>query len=338
VAKLLVKLLDATNTSEDAEVEHHTIVAGADNTAMVVGQGMRVGTPTDGDMGTGWGNFATGLAQNGLPVMFKPVSINKSAAYNVAKLDCGGIFRWTTAGFTATLLAATVINGFTVGIVNEAASGDVTISPASGTINGQASITVPPGYGVWVSCDGTNYKTTGVITGPGIPIGRTVAAASATLQLSFASVLSWAREINFRGEDLVPATNAVDAYLRVSTDGGATYDAGASNYEWFGFISNTAGGTSAPGSTGDTKIRVSFNTVPNVGTNGKVQLRAAIANPKRAARPLIDVFSTQYPTSATALEGGYYKGTRLTDHSIDGIQALFSAGNITSGALEAWWN
>lgn len=338
LAKLVPKFLDITDTAEDAELELHTIVAGADNTAGVWGQGLRIGAPTDGDLGAGWVNADVGLAVDGLPAAFIPRSTTKSAAYNVAKLDCGGLFRWTTAGFTATLLAATQLNGFVVGLVNDAATGDVTVAPAAGTINGVASIPIPPGYGVWVACDGVNYRTIGRIAGPGIPIGRVVAAASADLTLSFAAVPATARAVYLSFEDLIPATNAVDLWWLVSTDGGATYDNAAAEYAYHALQTNTAAGSGAgPASASAAQIQLDLTSVVNAAGIARCSGETTIKNPKRAAKPAI-ITQLSYQRTAGIQEGGTVYGFRLTDHSIDGMRLRFSAGNVTSGALEGWWN
>lgn len=52
-AKRVTKILDPTNASEDAETEHHTVVAGTLAARMVLGAGLRIGSPTGGDPGVG---------------------------------------------------------------------------------------------------------------------------------------------------------------------------------------------------------------------------------------------------------------------------------------------
>ena len=66
-ASIRGSILDTTDTSEDAEINILTRNAGTTSTRVVIGQGLRVGSPTGGDKGAGTGNF-TGLYINDVSV------------------------------------------------------------------------------------------------------------------------------------------------------------------------------------------------------------------------------------------------------------------------------
>ncbi|MGH6879270.1 hypothetical protein [Hypericibacter sp.] len=85
----------------------------------------------------------------------------KTAAYNVVAADNGSVLDWTTAGFSANLLAAATAGaGFTLTLVNSAASGDVTIDPnGAETIDGLTTRLMRPGDEVTIYCTGAAWKT-----------------------------------------------------------------------------------------------------------------------------------------------------------------------------------
>jgi hypothetical protein len=89
-------------------------------------------------------------------------TIKKTANYTGVVGDCGAVIQFTvSAAATYTALApATAGNGYSVIVTDYGTStGNVTITPASGTINGATSLTIFPGGTAQVWTDGTNYFT-----------------------------------------------------------------------------------------------------------------------------------------------------------------------------------
>jgi hypothetical protein len=64
MAKLQVKVLDVTDTTEDARIDYQTIVAGASASRLRIEAGIQIGSPTGGDKGTGTINVATDIYKN----------------------------------------------------------------------------------------------------------------------------------------------------------------------------------------------------------------------------------------------------------------------------------
>lgn len=83
--------------------------------------------------------------------------------YTVLASDQGKLIVQTGTGKTITTpVAATVQSPFRFGVVNAHASGNLTLDGnASETIDGASSIVIPPGRGVIVETDGTNWRTHG---------------------------------------------------------------------------------------------------------------------------------------------------------------------------------
>lgn len=82
------------------------------------------------------------------------------ASYNIGSTasDCGGIIlRINTSPITDSLVSADFTSGGYTTVAVEASSAGDTITPSSGTINGAASLFVPPCASVGLSFNGTNW-------------------------------------------------------------------------------------------------------------------------------------------------------------------------------------
>ena len=79
------------------------------------------------------------------------------------------------------------------------------------------------------------------------------ASNSATLDFT-ACISSAYDEYRIEFVALVPATNNVDLWLLVSTDGGSTFDSTSGHYDWATMRWIYTGGASSAGNGGDTKL------------------------------------------------------------------------------------
>lgn len=88
----------------------------------------------------------------------------------IADADRGSLVRYTNASSTAVALPqAGAAGAFASGWfadVRAASTGTVTITPATSTINGAATLVLPPGLSVRIISDGSNYFTTQTIGTP----------------------------------------------------------------------------------------------------------------------------------------------------------------------------
>jgi len=140
--------------------------------------------------------------------------------------------------------------------------------------------------------------------------------------------------------DLIPATDSVTLFARVSTDGGGNYDAGAGNYSYAasGLDDNV---TSLDAGGGDSGMRLSFQL--NIGNGAAEGISGHIDmwNTTDAAKRPRFTFQTSWisadatPRLATQAGGG----ARMAAQDTDAFQLLFGAGNITSGSYALYgWN
>lgn len=130
--------------------------------------------------------------------------------------------------------------------------------------------------------------------------------------------------------NLVPATDGVSLWIRTSTDGGSTYDSGASDYGYMGQITSIAG----PDRYGTTGAQIVANSgligsaASEDGWSGTVTL----PGPHLAKRTMIHVRGAYWDTS-TAIWLLDLAGFRLAAADVDAIRFMFSSGDIESGSI-----
>lgn len=165
-----------------------------------------------------------------------------------------------------------------------------------------------------------------------VPIERKTSSAVASYDFT-TGISSTYRTYVLKGW-LLPVTDDVQLWLRVDSNSGASFDAGASDYSWGG--AGRASGTAiAGGSTGDTKI-----ATPDAGANFSVGNGAAegisftieINRPSDATYyTSISAFANWHTASTTSVGGVVYGGMRLSAQADDAVQLLFESGNISAG-------
>lgn len=135
-------------------------------------------------------------------------------------------------------------------------------------------------------------------------------------------------------EDLIPATDATIAYLRVQT-GGSSIQSGASAYDWT--VNGTlSGGRADAGDNASSRIQMapSLNTFGN-GTGECASGHIVISNPSQTS-----VYHYIYGECVSGLSNGdifkgSFGGRYLATTAVTGIQITFSSGNV-SGKVEVW--
>lgn len=155
--------------------------------------------------------------------------------------------------------------------------------------------------------------------------------ASASASLDFTTAISSTYDdylIEF--VNIVPASNTVDLSLRMSTNGGSSYDSGA-NYSRT-YFAQSGVTFSGIGTTGQTSILIanSINNTANWSFNGSWRL----FNPGGSIYKIVDgkgwglAAAARYQFSG----GGAYEVTT----AVDAFQFFFSSGNIASGTIRVY--
>jgi hypothetical protein len=167
-----------------------------------------------------------------------------------------------------------------------------------------------------------------------VPIVEKVANNSASLDFTEFNPLIY-QGYEFRISGLVPVTNNVNLFIRTSTNGGATYDAGATDYSyafWQSEHVNTVGVHTSGGSAGEVAIAVLSGGIASglSGLSGEVSLPYP-----HEARPAALSFRGMYVAGAGGNPVRSFHGTgrRSASADVDAIRFLFGSGNIASGRI-----
>lgn len=166
-----------------------------------------------------------------------------------------------------------------------------------------------------------------------------VISSAATLDLVLTSYTAY-KALEIHLTNLIPATDDVNFWCRLSTNGGSSYDAAAGNYMWVyrGFITASADTSSSS----DTEIELMASTT------GTTKVGNGAAEGLSCVVRLTDPANAAIKTRVHAV-GGYYAaldrpavfqtlGYRITAQDTDAIRFLFSSGNIASGQWALYGN
>lgn len=137
--------------------------------------------------------------------------------------------------------------------------------------------------------------------------------------------------------NLKPTTDATVLWLRLSTDAGATYDAGASDYQYALTGVAVGGVAGSDTSAGTTRIGLTFaggvgNAAGERGVTGTIKL-FGVWDPAVQTRVKFD---TQYDNPSGALVTVRGDGVRRADQDTTAARLLFSSGTIASGSYRLY--
>lgn len=164
--------------------------------------------------------------------------------------------------------------------------------------------------------------------------------ASASASLDFTTGLdSTYDQYVFKFSGLKPATDGVSFYMRVSTDGGASYDS-SSSYEYQTQINRSQGTAKNIRSTGNTVIAlaqtaanydVGNNTGEGIGT-GSLDVWLGSADVYFTVCGEIGIWNSGNGVSHSSIVGGW----RGSATAVNAIQFFFQSGNIASGSISLY--
>lgn len=152
---------------------------------------------------------------------------------------------------------------------------------------------------------------------------------AATVDIVMTSYTGYRNKL-FVFSSFVNATAAADFYMRVSTNGGVSYDAGAANYAWMGQGLFADAASPSNSSASATQIDISGNTMvasASYGISGNIYFYDTTNTAQRPQFSWNTVYNN--PTHGwTIFNGG---GVREAAQKTDAVRFLMSGGNITSG-------
>ncbi len=200
-------------------------------------------------------------------------------------------------------------------------------------VNGQTEDTTPDptaDYVMTYDASATNTKKV-LLKNIGSWIKISTAAASNSATIDFTGLTSAHRLYMVVFDRVVPATDAVNFWMRTSTDNGSNYDVGASDYNQVSTGVSTATWTSDAKAL-TTKIIIQSYVASALGNTAPNALFGTvyIHNPSAANRCWVTA-DVSYYNSGEVFARGFPIGYRDAVADVDAIRFLMSSGNITSG-------
>ena len=159
------------------------------------------------------------------------------------------------------------------------------------------------------------------------------ASASATLDFTGFDASKYDGYMFVLG-NVTPATDNVQLYMRTSTDGGSTYDAGSSDYRYGWnrqqmFATSPTNDYRSAGNSAFVEIGVSIGNAANEdGWSGRVTLFCP-----HLAKVTFFEYSGSYVNDATQYFRANGHAARASSADVDAVRFLFSSGNIASGTI-----
>lgn len=186
-----------------------------------------------------------------------------------------------------------------------------------------AAINIRGGESLIIQTDGVNFY--GALRNlPGLRLLSTsTVSAAATADIVLPSGYS---EYEVRLLNVKPATDNVSLFLRTSTDGGSTFDAGASDYN---FQYNAAVAAT------EAQIRLSSSNLGNDTNETGMSAVIHLSQPALSAYMQCHWTGSFIRTNG-AIEAVYGSGQRLSAADVNAIRFLFASGNIASGIIKLY--
>jgi hypothetical protein len=163
----------------------------------------------------------------------------------------------------------------------------------------------------------------------------------ATLDLGLTSWTAY-RGVRIVLYNVIPATDDVELWMRFSTNGGTSYDAGASDYDWsFSITRSGFGSMIVYGDSADSEILICGNStageaVSNVAGEGGVDATIDIMAQSVARYTRAQISSTWYAATVADTFTARGAGHRETAQDTDAVRFLFESGNIASGSYAVY--
>jgi hypothetical protein len=156
------------------------------------------------------------------------------------------------------------------------------------------------------------------------------ANSSATLDFTIPSGYT---NFKFVAASVAPATDGVNLWIRTSTDGGSSYDAGASDYRYGNSFASSLGAASNTGSN----AAAQFVLGGQLGNSTEESISAEIIVVRPAnAKNCRSVWNTVQISAAGSFNACFGGGERLSSADVDRVRFLMSSGNIATGTIQLY--
>jgi hypothetical protein len=216
-------------------------------------------------------------------------------------------------------------NDWEIGTGIYTASGTTLTRSVTESSNAGAALTLTGSAVVYVTATASDFAGT---AGGEVLIGSATASDSANIEFLLDNTVYSSYEVVF--DSVLPATDAASLYMRFSSDGGSTFDSGASDYEYAARIVASNGVVSDKSDENASGFIISDligTAAGETGVSGKADL-----TPSGGGRPSVR-WQVSRVSSGNFL--GYYRGAGELKATVevDAIQFTMSTGNIASGKV-----
>jgi hypothetical protein len=209
------------------------------------------------------------------------------------------------------------------------ASGTGTFTIAAPNSNNSRTLTLPDAAGTLLTTNGDGSALTGIPT-DFVLLATGTASASSSLDFTAFNSSLYGNYL-FVVSNLVFSTTA-NLNVRTSTNGGSTYDSGASDYMWWGVAGRSAGiSREGVNATSVISLLIYGANTTSLGVSGTTYLFGPDATNFTGLKSqfVFAIAAGDYITSETS-------GARLSAADVDGIRFLPSTGTITSGTIRMY--
>lgn len=157
--------------------------------------------------------------------------------------------------------------------------------------------------------------------------------ASASATITFTTFSGTYRNFKVVYDSVIPATDNQILRVRTSTDGGSTYDSGASDYSYSRFLSVTTSAATFSDTSADSIVLHGVGA--GTGTGEMLNGEMTLFNPSAATYTYI-----KNEASLINKDGNpswcAVTGIRLSAADVDGLEFSFPSGNIASGTFKLY--
>jgi hypothetical protein len=251
-----------------------------------------------------------------------------SGTSTAALADLGGILAFTgSANATLNLpAAATVPRGSGYLVKHEGSAGAILTldGNASELVGTATTLPICEGEEIRLWSTGTAWRVSGL---PPLARIRTQTLSGTPSVLDFALPIPGVLyELRW---DYITTSADTQLVMRTSTDGGATFAAGGSDYVFsFNFV--TAAATASPDTGASGSITLSGTADNASGNSGIMEfMPGAVGQSFRVLRGQ----STYFNAAAAVLQGGTFNGTRVATGAQNAIRLLPGTGTFTAGGI-----
>lgn len=138
--------------------------------------------------------------------------------------------------------------------------------------------------------------------------------------------------------DMIPATDTTGLQMRTSTDGGSTFDSGASDYRWVCFPGHEAGSNRTGSAAADAISICGSDTGYYIGNAVGESFNATVilSNPLGTTVYKKIRWQADFMNPSAQMASSHGSGCRAATADVDAVRFLMSSGNITSGKFRLY--